>query len=247
MAPDRPLPFPQPAPFHTTRWTRVCLAKADSEDGRVALADLCDAYYEPVVAYLRKVLRDADAARDTSHAFFAAMLAGGSIQTADPERGRFRSYLLGAVKHFVAHQREAQQRQRRGGGVAPLSLDATADGAPALEIPDDERLSPDAVFDRQWAVTVLSRAMDALQGECSADGKAALFDTLRPWLLGESVHGDQAAAASALGMNAGALKTAVHRMRHRFRQCVKNEVAGTLKDDSAVEDEMRALLSALGG
>jgi RNA polymerase sigma-70 factor (ECF subfamily) len=247
MAPDRPLPFPQPAPFHTTRWTRVCLAKADSEDGRVALADLCDAYYEPVVAYLRKVLRDADAARDTSHAFFAAMLAGGSIQTADPERGRFRSYLLGAVKHFLSHQREAQQRQRRGGGVAPLSLDATRDDSPALEVADDDRMSPDAVFDRQWAVTVLSRAMDALQAECGRDGKAALFDTLRPWLLGESGHGDQGAAAAALGMNAGALKTAVHRMRHRFRQCVKNEVAGTLKDDTAVEDEMRALLSALGG
>lgn len=242
-----PPPASAPAPFHTTRWTRVCLAKADSEDGRRALADLCDAYYEPVVAYLRRVLRDADAARDMSHAFFADMLAGGTIDTADPERGRFRYYLLGAVKHFLAHRREADQRLRRGGGVAPLSLDAAAPGSPALEVADDARLSPEAVFDRQWAVTVLARAMDALQTGCAAEGKSSLLETLRPWLLGESAHGDQAAAAEALGMNPGAFKVAVHRMRHRFRHCVKSEVAGTLKDETAVEDEMRALLQALGG
>jgi RNA polymerase sigma-70 factor (ECF subfamily) len=240
-------PAPQHAAFRTTRWTRVCLAKSSSDEGRTALADLCDAYYEPVVAYLRKVLRDADAARDMSHAFFAAMLAGGTIQTADPERGRFRSYLLGAVKHFVAHRREAENRLRRGGGVAPLSLHGSTETSPALDVADDERMSPEAVFDRQWAVTVLSRAMQTLQAECEVEGKGMLVETLRPWLLGESAHGDQAAAAAALGMNAGALKTAVHRMRHRFRQCVKSEVAGTLEDESAVEDEMRALLLALGG
>jgi DNA-directed RNA polymerase specialized sigma24 family protein len=237
----------QQAPFHTTRWTRVCLAKADSEDGRRALADLCDAYYEPVVAYLRRVLRDPDAARDMSHAFFAAMLEGGTIETADPERGRFRFYLLGAVKHFLSHQREADQRLRRGGGVRPLSLDADTEGLPALEVADDERMSPDAVFDRQWAVTVLARAMDALKAECVADGKGEWLERLRPWLLGESVHGDQAAAAEAMGMGVGALRVAVHRMRHRFRHHVKSEVAGTLKDQAAIEDEMRALLSALGG
>jgi DNA-directed RNA polymerase specialized sigma24 family protein len=238
---------PRISPFHTTRWTRVCLAKADSDDGRRALADLCDAYYEPVVAYLRRALRDSDAARDMSHAFFAAMLQGGTIQTADPERGRFRFYLLGAVKHFLAHRREADQRLRRGGGVRPLSLDAEIEGSPALQVAEDERLSPEAVFDRQWAVTVLARAMDALEKECAAEGKAMLLEKLRPWLLGESAHGDQAAAAEESGMDAGAMKVAVHRMRHRFRQCVKHEVAGTLKDASAVDEEMRALMVALGG
>jgi DNA-directed RNA polymerase specialized sigma24 family protein len=245
--PSSKLPHPVHAPFHTTRWTRVCLAKSDSEDGKRALADLCDAYYEPVVAYLRRALRDADAARDMSHAFFAAMLQGGTIQTADPERGRFRFYLLGAVKHFLAHRREADQRLRRGGGVRPLSLDADTEFGPALQVADDERLSPEAVFDRQWAVTVLARAMETLEKDCATEGKGPLLETLRPWLLGESAHGDQAAAAEALGLNAGAMKVAVHRMRHRFRQCVKSEVAGTLKDASAVEDEMRALLMALGG
>lgn len=242
-----PSPNFHAAPFHTTRWTRVCLAKADSEDGRRALADLCDAYYEPVVAYLRSVFREADAAREMSHAFFAEMLGGGTIHTADPERGRFRYYLLGAVKHFVARHREAASRQKRGGGIAPLSLDADSMEAPALSVPDDSLLSPEAAFDRQWAVTVLARAMEALGAECVREGKSALFDQLRPWLLGESDYGDQAAAAVALGLNASAMKVTVHRMRHRFRQCVKAEIAGTLKDEAAVEDEMRSLLSALGG
>ncbi|HBJ85735.1 MAG TPA: RNA polymerase subunit sigma-24 [Verrucomicrobiales bacterium] len=242
----KPSPIFQAAPFHTTQWTRVCLAKADSEDGRRALADLCDAYYEPVVAYLRSVLRDADAARDMSHAFLAEMLEGGTIHTADPERGRFRFYLLGAVKHFLAHRREADMRLRRGGGMQPLSLDLESPDSSALNVPDDARLSPEAAFDRQWAVTVLARAMDALQVECAAQGKSALFDQLRPWLLGESDYGDQAAVAESLGLSAAAMKVTVHRMRHRFRQCVKAEIAGTLKDEAAVEDEMRSLLSALG-
>lgn len=242
-----PRPHFQAAPFLTTRWTRVCLAKADSEDGRRALADLCDAYYEPVVAYLHSVLRESDTARDMSHAFFAEMLAGGTIHTADPERGRFRFYLLGAVKHFVAHRWEADMRLRRGGGVPPLSLDTDSPESPALKVPDDARLSPEAAFDRQWAVTVLARAMDALQAECAAQGKSALLDTLRPWLLGESGYGDQAAIAEALGLSASAMKVTVHRLRHRFRQCVKAEITGTLKDEAAVEDEMRSLLVALGG
>ena len=137
-------------------------------------------------------------------------------------------------------------RLRRGGGVLPLSLDAETSESPALNVPDDARLSPEAAFDRQWAVTVLARAMDALHAECAAQGKSALFDQLRPWLLGESGYGDQSGVAEALGLSAAAMKVTVHRMRHRFRQCVKAEIAGTLKDEEAVEDEMRSLLAALG-
>jgi RNA polymerase sigma-70 factor (ECF subfamily) len=223
------------------------MAKADSDDGRRALSDLCSAYYEPIVAYLGNVLRDADAGREMSHAFFAEVLAGGRIHTADPERGRFRFYLLGAVKHFVAHRREADGRLRRGGGVQPLSLDADSPESPALNVADDACRTPEAAFDRQWAVTVLARAMDALQAECAAEGKSALLEHLRPWLLGESGYGDQTAAAEAMGLSASAMKAVVHRMRHRFRQCVKAEIAGTLKDAAAVEDEMRSLLAALAG
>ena len=109
--------------FHTTRWTRVCRAKVSSEDGRRALAELCDAYYAPVVTFLRCSLRDDDAARDLSHSFFAHILDGRRIDSADPQRGRFRSFLLGAVKHFLANHYDASVRLKRGGGQTPLPLD----------------------------------------------------------------------------------------------------------------------------
>jgi DNA-directed RNA polymerase specialized sigma24 family protein len=243
IPPPGPAAQPQQhAPFHTTRWTRVCLAKADSDDGRRALADLCDAYYEPVVAYLRRVLHDADAARDMSHAFFAGMLAGGTIETADPTRGRFRSYLLGAVKHFLSHQREAALRLKRGGGRELLPMDDEE----AIAVADTKRGSPDAEFDKQWAVTVLGRALEALQQESRAQGRGEVFERVKPLLTGDCDHGEQAAIAAACGLNAASFRMAVHRLRKRLRQCVKTEVAGTLEDPAMVEEEMRALFSALG-
>lgn len=229
------------APFLTTRWTRVCLAKVDSEDGRRALADLCDAYYEPVVAYLRSVLRDADAARDMSHAFFAKMLAGDTIHTADPERGRFRSYLLGAVKHFVSHQRDATLRMKRGGGIEAVSLN----GEEAAEVPDVRLLQPDAEFDRQWAVTVIARSMEALRAECARAGRGEFFELVSGILSGHASHGDQTALAATCGMSFDAFRMAVSRLKKRLRQCVKSEVSGTLEDPSAVQDEMETLFAAL--
>lgn len=235
-------PNPESSAFHTTRWTRVCLAKADSDDGRRALADLCDAYYEPVVAYLRRVLGKEDAAREASHAFFERMLGGGTIRTADQGRGRFRSYLLGAVKHFLAHQREAAERLKRGGGVALLSL--SSDGVP--EVADAGQIAPDAEFDRQWAVTVIARAMDTLQVECVSEGRGAFFESARGILNGHADHGEQTTCAEAWGMSFDAFRMAVHRLKRRLRQHVKAEVAGTLEDVSQVQEEMEALFAALG-
>lgn len=239
---NAPPPNFQAASFHTTRWTRVCLAKADSQDGRKALADLCDAYYEPVVAFLRCELRDVDAAREMSHAFFAEMLGGGTIHTAERERGRFRSYLLGAVKHFVSRQRESARRMKRGGGVEAVPLDDDE----AADVPDTRQLSPDAEFDRQWAVSVLARGMEALRVECVAQGRAAFFESVKPLLSGSADRGDQTALAAACGMNADAFRMAVQRMKKRLRQCVKDEVAGTLDDPASVQDEMQTLFAALG-
>src|SRR5262245_60623986 len=124
---DQPTPFLSPGKatvpdFRTTRWTQVSRAKVDSPEGRRALAELCHAYYEPVLAFLRCELCDADAARESTHEFFAEVLGGGAISHAEPERGRFRSYLLGAVKHFLSHRREALRRLKRGGGVENISL-----------------------------------------------------------------------------------------------------------------------------
>ena len=239
---------PQEAPdqgFRTTRWTQVSRAKADSPEGRRALAELCDDYYEPVAAFLRCELRDADAARELTHDFFANMLAGGSIARAGQEGGRFRSYLLGAAKHFLAHHREAARRLKRGGGVENISLNDTEAGE-ARSAPDVSVLPPDAAFDRQWALTVVARALEALRRECVAEGRADFFEQAKPWLTGDAARGDQTALAAGRGMNANALKVAVHRLKQRFRQLLKAEVAGTLDDPGLVEAELRALFAALG-
>lgn len=229
--------------FCTTRWTRVCLAQAESEDGRRALTDLCDAYYLPVVIFLRCELRDQDAARDLAHAFFARLLGGGAIHLADPKQGRFRSYLLGAVKHFLSHHRAAAARQKRGGGLEPVAMD----DARVAAVPDEVLSAPDAEFDRQWAVTVITRALDGLREECATEGREDFFDSVKPWLMGEAVHGEQAALADRLGMSTAALKMAVQRLKGRFRQHVKDEVAGTLEDPAMIAEEMQSLFAALGG
>jgi RNA polymerase sigma-70 factor (ECF subfamily) len=239
---SQPLPEGLGEDFHTTRWTLVSRAKADSPEGQRALKELCSTYYEPVAAFLRYELRDADAARDLTHDFFAHMLAGGAIAHAEQEHGRFRSYLLGAVKHFLSHHREAVRRLKRGGGVANISLNETE----ARSVLDADVLSPDAAFDRQWALTVVARAFAALRREYIVEGRAELFEQTKPWLTGDAARGDQAALAASCGLDANALKVAVHRSKRRFRQLVKTEVAGTLDDPDLVEAEMRALFAALG-
>ena len=232
--------------FLTTRWTQVRRAKADSPEGRRALGELCDAYYEPVAEFLRHELHDADAARDLAHDFFARTLGGGAIIHAEEERGRFRSYLLGALKHFLSHHREKARRLKRGGGAESFSLNDT-DASEARSVPAGGVLSPDAAFDRQWALTVLARSLDALRGECNTAGQGKFFEQVKPWLTGDAAHGDQTVLAADCGMNANALKVAVHRMKRRFRDLLKAEVAGTLDDPAHVEAEMQALFAALRG
>jgi RNA polymerase sigma-70 factor (ECF subfamily) len=248
--PTQPTPSPSSGKvsgeeFRTTRWTQVSRAKADSPEGRRALAELCHAYYEPVVAFLRCELRDADAARELTHEFFAEVLGGGAIVHAEQERGRFRSYLLGAVKHFLSHHREAARRLKRGGGVKNISLD-DPDAGDAGSVADASVLSPDAAFDRQWALTVLARALEALRREWALEGRAEFFEEVKPWLTGDAARGDQTALAASFGMNANALKVAVHRLKRRFRELLKREVAGTLDAAGMVEAEMRSLFAALG-
>jgi RNA polymerase sigma-70 factor (ECF subfamily) len=188
------------------------------------------------------VFRDADAAREMRHAFFAEMLGGGTIHRADRERGRFRSYLLGAVKHFVGHQQAAARRIKRGGGVEAVSLDADE----AAEVPDARQLPPDAEFDRQWTMTVITRSVDALRVQCVAEGRGDFFNAVNGILNGHASHGDQTALAATCGMSFDAFRMAVSRLKKRLRECVKAEVAGTLEDPAAVQEEMDTLFAALG-
>ncbi|MDR3402028.1 MAG: sigma-70 family RNA polymerase sigma factor [Chthoniobacter sp.] len=243
-SPERRLAPPPSAPFCTTHWTQVLAARGRSPEAREALRELCTAYYEPIVAFLARSERETEA-RDVAHEFFGALLNGDPLARVEREGGRFRSYLLGALKHFLSHRRARDSRLKRGGGAEPVQLTEGTDTSPGLSLSDKVTLTPDAAFDHAWATTLLARALAALRAECEADGKGASFDLLKPWLTGEATHGDQAEAARALGLEPGRLKSEVHRLKHRFRQLVKNEVAATLNDPTVVDEEMRALFSAL--
>jgi RNA polymerase sigma factor (sigma-70 family) len=231
--------------FATTRWTRVLASRGDSAQARQALSDLCAAYYSPVVAFLRCEGRDDDTARELAHEFFARVLERQALDGADPQRGRFRSYLLGALKHFLANRRVHELREKRGGRVAhePLAVETDTSYGPA--IPDTSKPSPHITFDREWAVNVLARAFEVLKRECEQSGTSREFETLKPWLTGESVGRSQADAARELGMNEGGVRVAIHRLRRRFRELVKAEIAQTVSEPRDVTEEMRYLIEAL--
>jgi hypothetical protein len=147
------------------------------------------------------------------------------------------------VKNFLSHQRVAEQRWKRGGNVMHVSLDDEE----AAQVADAGCLSPDAAYDRQWALTLLGHAMDALREECKKQGREEFFVLVQPWLTGSAGHGDQVSLAERGGMTPAAFKMAIQRMKHRFRQCVKEQVAGTLTDPSDLVQEMESLFAALGG
>jgi RNA polymerase sigma factor (sigma-70 family) len=243
-----------PAAFVTTQWTRVLEARGDSPEAQVALGELCTAYYAPVLAFLRRSGRDDDAARDLTQEFFARLLARRGLDTVERGRGRFRSFLLGAVKHFLADQHDRASAAKRGGGQTPLPFDAHGSGdttaggglkSAFLQVPDPAAPVPDAFFDRQWALTILDRALRALGAEHQAAGKSAQFETLKPWLTGDTEQLSQAEAARRLDLNEGALKVAIHRLRKRFRELVKAEIAQTVGTGADVQVELNYLLEVL--
>ena len=233
--------YPLPGSFLTTRWTRVVLAKSDSEEGRCALSDLCETYYEPVVSYLKCEFCDEDLAREAAHSFFAEILEGGRITAADPVRGRFRSYLLGALKHFLSRQRESMLRQKRGGGNSHIPLDHLS----GQELATTDGLSPDLAFDRQWAKTLLGHALTALEREYEDNGRHLHFENLKPWLTGDAGHGQQQILAESLGMNVHTLRSEIRRMKRRFQSLVEAGVNDTIQHGGSLREELNELYAAL--
>lgn len=233
------------AAFCTTRWTRVAAARGSSDEAREALSELCSDYYEPVVAFLRHSV--GDEARDLAHGFFATLLESDALAGAQREGGRFRSYLLGALKHFAANRHAAAKALKRGGGVPPVALDHGTDTSPGLQLPELRDLPPDSAFDREWALAVIGHALIDLRSECVACGRGDRFELLKPWLTGEADHGEQADCARRLEIGVNTLKGEVHRLKRRFRQLVKDRIRATLADPSTVTDEMNALFAALRG
>jgi RNA polymerase sigma factor (sigma-70 family) len=231
--------------FVTTQWTQVLATRGDSPEARQALSDLCAAYYTPVFVLIRRTAPSEEMARDLTQEFFARLLARAGLGQVDPERGRFRFFLLGAVKHFLADVHDEQCRLKRGGGRVPLSLDADTDSSPGMEIADTSLPSPELEFDREWAVTLLARALDRLGREQAEARKEEQFPTLKPWLTGDKQEVSLADLAARLGTSEGALRVALHRLRKRFRELVREEIAGTVGEATHVREEMGYLLEVL--
>lgn len=227
--------------FHTTRWTLVRQSRGDDTEAKQALSDLCAAYYAPVVAFIARSGFDDSRARDLAHDFFARVLSAPKTLKADAERGRFRSYLLGAVRNFVCDALDRERARKRGGGAVVESLTETG-----LTLPDASAAAPDRAFDRQWTLTLLDRVLKQLSHEFEAAGKADHFAQLKPWLTGDDTSMTQADLARQLGMNEGAVKVAIHRLRKRFREMVKVEVAQTVTE-SEVREELDYLVTTLAG
>ena len=234
-----------PREFTTTHWSLVLSARTDANDqsrARQALEELCRAYWYPLYAFVRRRGYSAEDAQDLTQAFFARILETGGFTSVEPGRSRFRSYLLGAMKHFLANEWHRSQAQKRGGDITILELDALEPEARyALE--PASSANPDAEFDRQWALETTSRALHTLRCELEAKGKGELFAALKGSLTGaEPARSDTAAR---LKMTEGAVKVAVHRLRARYRELLRAAIAETVADAADVDTEMRHLVAVL--
>jgi RNA polymerase sigma-70 factor (ECF subfamily) len=237
----------QTSPFAPTRWTLILRARGETPEARAALAELCEAYYDPVLRFLRREGRDGDTARELAQEFFARVLADSGFDAADPERGRFRSYLLGALKHFLSDQRKRERRLKRGGGAMAESIDAGDGGeeSASLQVADPSTPALEASFDRDWALAVMARGLAVLQKEFADAGKPGQFESLKSWLMGAAPSMSQADTARHLGLTEGAVKVVIHRLRKRFRDAVRTEIAQTLRNPSLVDEELRHLIESL--
>ena len=232
--------------FATTHWSVVMAAgRPKSASYQQALETLCKTYWFPLYAYLRRQGYDSHQAEDYTQAFFAGLLARGGLRLADPKRGKFRSFLLTSLKHFLSNERARARAKKRGGGRKVLSLDfQNAESQYALE-PRDE-LSPEKLFERSWALTVLGRTMAHLQTEAANTNKKQQFERLKSYLTADKNSVPYRDAAEELDITEGAVRVAVHRLRKRYRELLRDEIAQTVTSDEQIDEEIRDLFVALG-
>jgi len=231
--------------FATTRWTIVLAAGGrGTPQADVALEELCRTYWYPLYVYVRRHGHSREDAEDLTQAFFARLLEKNFLEGVSNDGGKFRAFLLVAVKRFLANEWDRANRQKRGGGVAPLSLD-WQDADTRYQINPADNISPDKLYDRAWAMTVLERVITRLRDENSADGKVAVYAQCERFLMMGKDAISYGQAAAALQMSDGALRVAVHRLRRRYRELLREEISQTLSDPALADEEMQALFSAL--
>jgi len=234
-----------PSRFATTRWSLVLAAgERNSPQSADALAALCEAYWYPLYAFVRRRGHDADGARDLTQAFFTRLLEKNDLAAAQPERGKFRSYLLTSLKHFLANEWDRERAQKRGGGRSGLSIDfGTAEERYSREPSHD--LTAEKIFERRWALVLLEKVLARLNGESAKAGKQGSFDRLKVFLTGEKSPVTYDQLASEMGMSEGALKVAVHRLRRRYRELLREEIGQTLAGPEEIDQEIRDLFTAI--
>jgi RNA polymerase sigma-70 factor (ECF subfamily) len=240
-----------PRHFATTRWTLVTAAgKTGTPEARKALGDLCRLYWYPLYAFVRRRGYDADEALDLTQGFFTRLIEKNDLSDADRTRGRFRAWLLTSVKHYLANEWDKATAAKRGGGRAVFSFDIDpGDAEDRYRREPSHEITPERIFDRRWALTLLEQTLARLQAECEQAGKKDLFEALRPSLTGDGRDATDPSyrdIAERLGTTEGALKVAAHRLRRDYRQMLRQEIAETVERPEDVDDEIRDLFAALG-
>ena len=242
--PDSSHPHPL---FLTTRWSMVLSARDKaSPASALALESLCQGYWYPLYAFVRRQGHSAHDAQDLTQEFFARLLEKDYLQAAEQQKGRFRTFLIVALKRFLLNEWDKTRAQKRGGGHLFVSLDA---GLAETRYRDEasEALTADRLFERRWALTLLEQAMARLRAEYETTGRKAEFEHLKTYLTAERGAVSYREIAAALQMTEGASRVALHRLRKRFRQCFREEIAGTVSNMEEVDDEIRYVVSLLGG
>jgi RNA polymerase sigma-70 factor (ECF subfamily) len=235
-----------PSPwFANTHWSVVlAAAKGDPHAAQQALTTLCQTYWYPLYAYVRSRGFSPEDAEDTTQAFFCQLLEKGSFSRADRQRGKFRFFLLGALKKFLSDQLDKAMALKRGGGQKPISFDAQA-AEERFKIEPVEALTPDRIFERRWGLTLLERAMLRLKAEYLAAGKQPLFEALEPFLSGAEDLPSYSRVAAGLGLTEAAVKSALHRLRQRHKEVLREEIAQTVTTAPEIEEEIHYLISVL--
>jgi RNA polymerase sigma-70 factor (ECF subfamily) len=229
--------------FATTRWTQVFVARdKEAPQSMMALEQLCRAYWRPLYSWLRRQGRTSHDAEDLTQEFFARLLEKDWLALVDREKGRFRTFLLVALKRFLADQWDRAQAQKRGGGKVFQPLDT---GLIERSLSDSGEEPPDRVYERQWAMTLLDRSLSRLRREFERTGRQAEFEIMKGCLTAERGEIGYADIAKGLNLQEGAARVAVHRLRKRFRELFRQEIAETVARETDIEDELRQLLAAL--
>lgn len=233
--------------FATTRWSVVlAAAQTAAPEFNDALTTLCSDYWYPLYAFVRRLGHGRDDALDLTQAFFACLLEKRYLRQADRARGRFRSFLLASLKHFIADERDRAHALKRGGAQSIVSLDALRDAEGRYALEPSGGLTPEQIYERRWALTLLDQVLASLRADCETSGKARVFERMKGFLLGDSPADSYAQAAADLEMSEAAVKVAAHRLRRRYAQILREQIASTVETEEEVEDEVRQLFAALG-